>query len=85
MQSAQNDFFEETLKDILSPEDRRCGSPPAAKGPRPASGAHQDRRAPLAADNTPHVPRWVETVVRIVAGIVIFVLLCLFGLQVASR
>ena len=83
MQGDKNDTFEDALQDILTSEDPK--SPPHTAQPIKEK-KHVDAKKPdIHQRNSKKIPKWLETIIRVLAGIIILVLLFLFGLQVASR
>jgi hypothetical protein len=83
MQSNKNDPFEDALKEILSSEDPHSSS--RIPAPMKDSDTIHRQKPPPAQPHSTSVPRWIEILVRVVAGIIIVVLLFLFGIQVALR
>ena len=83
MQSDNNDTFEDSLQDILTSEDPNSPARPSQAG-RLKNNSEQHRPSPYQRDQK-KLPPWLEMVIRIIAGIIILILLFLFGMQVASR
>ncbi|MBD3390868.1 MAG: hypothetical protein GF418_02420 [Chitinivibrionales bacterium] len=72
--------FEETLQDILVPEDNGTAGKSGTAG-RPAK---KTEKAPEPSTPPHRVPRYVETLVRIAAALVALALLLWFGLRMAA-
>jgi len=83
MGNNSNDKFEDTLKDILTPNDPNVTSPEAHQPPSDKSDSQtvQDVNKPLYSK----IPRWVETLIRLLAALCALAMLILFGMQVANR
>jgi len=83
MENSDKDKFEDTLQDILTPNDPK-GSSPASPQPSPNQPNKQtfkttNRSLPI------KIPHWAELLIRILAALCALAMLILFGLQVANR
>ena len=83
MQSDKNDTFEDALQDILTSEDPK--SPPHTAQPIKEKKQFDTEKSAIQQQYSKKIPPWLEIIIRLLAGIIILVLLFLFGLQVASR
>lgn len=83
MQGDKNDMFEDALQDILTSEDPN--SPPHTAQPIKEKKRFETEKPDIHQCDSKKIPKWLETIIRVLAGIIILVLLFLFGLQVASR
>ncbi len=81
-----NNGFEDALQDILEPTDTLASSDDSIKGSNPIDDNSHIIQLKKSYSPYPNIiPAWLEKVVRVVAGIVAFVLLIIFALQIASR
>jgi hypothetical protein len=86
MAQQTHDSFEDSLKEILQPDDTRKSATLFSSdraGVSPNMPATVDSLSRLR--GKPPISRSVETAVRIIAGIIVLVLLILFGTNIASR
>ena len=83
MQSNNNDKFEDSLQDILTSEDPN--SPARPSQPINVKSSQEMRKSSSQQLGLKKLPAWLEMLIRIIAGIIILMLLFLFGMQVASR
>ena len=92
MQNGNNESFEETLKDILRPDDphmaehnthiKQNGNNQTANHKQKS----EEKKKPGSPQHTSMtIPPWVETIVRTVATLLGALLLILFALHIAKR
>lgn len=83
MHSDNNDRFEDSLQDILTSEDPNS---PARPSQSINEKSNPEKHMPNSHQrDSKKLPQWLEMLIRIIAGIIILILLLLFGMQVASR
>ena len=83
MHSDNNDKFEDSLQDILTSEDPNS---PARPSQSISEKNNPEKHMPYSHQlDSKKLPKWLEMLIRIIAGIIILILLLLFGMQVASR
>ncbi len=93
MENEKNASFEDTLKEILRPEETKNSEHPAAApqhrnddlAANHAAGPGVETKQPPPRYSLTNIPPWVEWVVRIAAGLIGALLLVLFALQIAKR
>lgn len=83
MQNNNNDTFEDTLKDILTPND------PAGDTPSPPQSTSHDSVAQASRNQNkspyPAIPHWAEILIRLLAALGAVAMLIIFGMQIANR
>jgi hypothetical protein len=79
--AADNDNFDDRLKEILSSEDP---SRPAPSRPHTPRDSRPDDKTVAAAPRR-RLPRWAEFLLRLLAGVIAGALLAYFGLHIAGR
>jgi len=83
MHNDNNDRFEDSLQDILTSEDP---SLPARPSQPISEKSNPEKHMPNSHQlDSKKIPKWLEMLIRIIAGIIILILLLLFGMQIASR
>ena len=83
MQNKNDDIFEDTLKDILTPND------PSTSTSNPPKRTSPDTVPPITRNQNkspfPTIPHWIEIVIRILALLGAVAMLVIFGMQIANR
>ena len=83
MQNNNNDTFEDTLKDILTPDDPDSGTPSPPQSTSHNSAAQASRNP--SKSPYPAMPHWAEIMIRLLAALGAVAMLIIFGMQIANR